>query len=215
MFTGIIEETGIIKDISRKGDTHRLSVCLPKKPDTIKIGDSISVNGACLSVVGLEKNHLLFDITEETFRNTSLRHMKADDIVNIERSLGWKARLEGHFVLGHIDGARKIRSIKKGAHPHMDITILPGDKIYVVKKGSIAIDGISLTVGALYETAVRVFLIPHTQSNTNLKHKKAGDEVNIEFDILGKYVKNRLLYGKNGSSAVTEELLKNSGFICL
>ena len=213
MFTGIIDETGIIKDISRKGDTHRLSVCLPKKPDTVKIGDSISVNGACLSVVGIEKNHLLFDITEETFRNTSLRHMKTDDTVNIERSLGWKARLEGHFVLGHIDGARKIRSIKKGAYPHADITILPGDKIYVVKKGSIAIDGISLTVGALYESAIRVFLIPLTLRNTTLKYKKAGDEMNVEFDILGKYVRSSLLYGKNGSSAITGGFLKNNGFI--
>ncbi len=213
MFTGIIEQTGIVKDLLRKGDTRRLSVYLSKKQDSVKIGDSIAVNGVCLSVVEIKKDHLLFDIIEETFRNTSFRRMKTNDIVNVERSRAWKERIEGHFVLGHVDGARKIRSIKKDARPCIDIAISPGDNIYLAKKGSLAIDGISLTVGALYESVIRVFLIPHTLRGTTLKYKSAGDEVNIEFDILGKYVRNSLLYGKNESPAITGNFLKNNGFI--
>lgn len=213
MFTGIIEQTGIVKDISIKGDTRQLSVYLSKKADSLKIGDSISVSGVCLSVVTFEKNNLIFDVTEETFKNTSLRRAKTNDIVNIERSLKREGGLDGHFVLGHVDGTRKIKALKKDSRPYTDILIFPDDKPYVVKKGSIAIDGISLTVSEVYESAIRVFLIPHTLENTNLKHKKAGDEVNIEFDILGKYAQKRLLCEKNGSSRLTEEFLKNHGFI--
>jgi len=214
MFTGIIEQTGIIKDISRGSGTRRLCVHLSKKPESAKIGDSVSINGVCLSIIEIEKNHLSFDIMEETFKNTSFRRAKANDIVNVERSRAWKERIEGHFVLGHVDGARKIRSIKKDAGPpYVDIAVLPGDKIYLVKKGSLAIDGISLTVGALYESAVRVFLIPHTLRNTTLEYKKTGDEINVEFDILGKYVESNLLYGKNTSGAITGDLLRNNGFI--
>jgi len=213
MFTGIIEQTGIIKDISGGGGTHRLRVYLSKKQDSAKIGDSVSVNGVCLTIAGIEKHHLLFDIMEETFRNTTFRRMKTNDVVNVERSRAWKERIEGHFVLGHVDGARKVKSIKKDAHPCIDIAILPGDRLCLVKKGSLAIDGISLTVGALYESAIRVFLIPHTLRSTTLKYKKAGDEINVEFDILGKYARSSLLYGKSALPAVTEDLLKNNGFI--
>jgi len=213
MFTGIIEQTGVIKNISRSGYAHRLRIYLPKKPGAAKIGESVAVNGVCLSIVGIEKDHFLFDIVEETFEATTFRRAKTGDIVNIERSRAWDDRIEGHFVLGHVDGARRIRSIKKDAHPCVDVSILPADKIYLVKKGSLAVDGISLTVGALYENAARMFLIPHTLRSTTLKYKKASDEVNVEFDILGKYVRNSVPYEKNVPPAITGTFLKNNGFV--
>lgn len=191
MFTGIIEKTGIIKGISKKMDTHRLTVYIKKELDSVKKGDSIAVNGACLTVVDIARNRLTFDIMEETFRNTSFRYMKNNDVVNIEKALLWQSRLEGHFVLGHVDRVGKLMAIKKYSRPYIDVAVAPDDKIYVVKKGSIAIDGISLTIGEIYANMIRAYLIPYTLLNTNLKYKRRGDAANIEFDILGKYVQQK------------------------
>ncbi len=213
MFTGIIEQTAVIKSIAGRGGARRLGVYFAKNPEAVKIGDSISINGVCLTITGVEKKYLSFDITEETFKNTTFRRAKINDVVNVERSRAWNDRVEGHFVLGHVDGSRKIKSMIMGHSPYMDLAILPADRLYLAKKGSIAVDGISLTVGSIDESAVRVFLIPLTIRATNLKYKKTGDEVNIEFDILAKYTHNRLLYGKNSAGAVTESVLKNNGFI--
>ncbi|UCD55474.1 MAG: riboflavin synthase [Candidatus Omnitrophota bacterium] len=213
MFTGIIEQTGIIKNLSKKKDIYRLDIYIKKNLDSIKAGSSVSINGVCLTVVDLRKNHVIFDIMKETFLNTSFRHLKNNDVVNIESSLKWAPRIDGHFVLGHIDRIQRIKSIEKHTRPYIDVTLAPDDKIYIVKKGSIAIDGISLTIGEVYKDKVRAYIIPYTLKNTNLKYKKKGDPVNIEFDILGKYIHNSLLYKRDIKLVLTKESLKKNGFI--
>lgn len=213
MFTGIIERTGLVKNISKRYNTYQLTVDIGKYLGAVKKGDSISVNGVCLTAVDIRKNQLVFDLMEETFTNTSFRYIKNRDMVNIERSLGWQSRLEGHFVLGHVDGTRKIKTIRKEVHPYIDISIVPDDKIYIVEKGSIAIEGISLTIAEVYASYFRVYIIPYTLANTNLKYKKTGDQVNIEFDILGKYIHNRESYKNNKLPLVTKGLLESKGFI--
>ena len=213
MFTGIIEKTGHVKKVKKEKDTHRLVISVRDISESAKIGDSISVNGACLTLVARKNNLFSFDITEETFKGTTLRFLKVNDIVNVEQALKATSRLEGHFVLGHIDSAEKLKAIKKGTHPYIDVTISSDDKKYVVEKGSIAIDGISLTVGRIYNDRIRIFLIPHTYQNTNIAHKKSGDWVNVEFDVLGKYVLKNAQAGKKNRRPVTSELLKNAGFV--
>jgi len=213
MFTGIIEQTGIIKNLSKKKDVYRLAVYVKKDLDSIGTGDSISINGACLTVVDVRKNHIIFDIMGETFLNTSFCHLRNNDVVNIERALKWEGRLDGHFVLGHIDRVQRIKSIEKHTHPYIDVTIAPDDKIYLVKKGSIAIDGVSLTIGEVYKDRIRAHIIPYTLKKTNLKYKKKGDPVNVEFDILGKYIHKGPLYKEDRHPVLTKESLKKSGFI--
>jgi riboflavin synthase len=213
VFTGIVNRTGIVKGISRKRDTHRLEISTKPRTDSVKEGDSLAINGTCLTLVDMKGNTLLFDIMQETFAKTSFTHLKRNDVVNVERSLGWKARVEGHFVLGHIDSVQKIKAIKKAPRPYMDVSVAKDDRMYVVRKGSVAIDGISMTVGDVFTDAIRVYIIPYTLENTNLKYKKRGGWVNIEFDILGKYIKNRQCYGKEAASAVTKGFLKDRGFI--
>ncbi|MFC1576434.1 riboflavin synthase [Candidatus Omnitrophota bacterium] len=213
MFTGIIEETAIIEGISKKANTYRLALRFRKTPEEIKIGDSVSVNGACLTVVEIKNNVLSFDIMGETFRNTSFRYARNGNVVNTERSLKSQSRIEGHFVSGHVDAAKKIRSIKRVPNPSIEVPVAPGDKRYVAKKGSIAIDGISLTIGDVREGSITAYIIPHTLESTNLKFKKPGDWVNVEFDILAKYVQDRPKGQKSVSPGVTEKLLKNNGFI--
>ncbi len=213
MFTGIIEQTGIIKNLSKKKDVYRLDIYIKKDLDSIETGDSVSINGVCLTAVDVRKNHLIFDIMGETFLNTSFCHLRNNDVVNIERALKWEGRLDGHFVLGHIDRVQRIKSIEEHAHPYIDVTIASDDKIYIVKKGSIAIDGVSLTIGEVYKDRIRAYIIPYTLKKTNLKYKKKGDPVNIEFDILGKYIHNSVLYKKDRHPTLTKESLKKSGFI--
>jgi riboflavin synthase len=215
MFTGIVEETGVIRSLSRKKDAYRLNILTGKRLASLKEGDSLSVNGTCLTAVVINENSLFFDIMEKTFANTSFRYSKKGDVVNVERSLEEDARLEGHFVLGHVDGVRRIKAIRKeGRHAYIDVGIAKADKIHIVEKGSITIDGISLTIGDISENRARVHIIPHTLLNTNLRYKKAGDRVNIEFDILGKYIQRQSLYRKEpAASGVTKSFLKDKGFI--
>ena len=213
MFTGIIEQTGIIKNLSKKKDVYRSAIYIKKDLDSIVTGDSVSINGVCLTAVDVRKNHIIFDIMRETFLDTSFCHLRNNDVVNIERSLEWESRIDGHFVLGHVDRVQRIKAIEKHTHPYIDVTIAPDDKIYIVKKGSIAIDGISLTIGEVYKDRIRVYVIPYTLKKTNLKYKKKGDPVNIEFDILGKYIHNSVLYKKDRHPALTKESLEKSGFI--
>ena len=213
MFTGLVENVGRIKSVSRKNDICRLEILTKQKLDDVKIGDSISVSGACLSVVGIKDRSLSFDIMAETIKNTSFRQLKNNDVVNVERSLRVNSKIGGHFVLGHVDSVQKIKEIKRQRESYIDVAIAKNDRAYVVKKGSIAIDGISLTIGEIHDDKIRVYIIPHTLHNTNLKLKKKGDVVNLEFDVLGKYALNRS-FGKKGKPAsITEEFLKIKGFI--
>jgi len=191
MFTGIVETTGYIKGLFRKKDVYRLKILAGQKMGSLREGGSVSVNGICLTLTQIKGKFLFFDVMKETFAGTSLKNSKYNDVVNIERALQWDGRLDGHFVSGHIDGVRKIKTINRHSRPFVDVSIEKGDRPSIVKKGSIAIDGISLTIGDIYEDRFRAYIIPYTLRLTNLKYKKRGSPVNIEFDILGKYAQNK------------------------
>ena len=212
MFSGIIEETGFFKGLSRAKDAYRLKIATKKSPGPVKKGDSLSINGACLTLAGITSNLLLFDVTGETFARTSVRHLRHNAVCNIERALQWKSRIDGHFVSGHIDGVRTIKNISRRGGFEMDISIDKNDSARIVEKGSIAIDGISLTISGVYDDRIRLNIIPFTLLNTNLQYKKIGDKVNVEFDILGKYAE-RARSGKKEAPVVTAGFLKSRGFI--
>jgi riboflavin synthase len=192
MFTGIVEGIGKVKKISK--DTKNRSaiqmiVDLGKHGKNLKIGQSVALNGVCLTVTKLSKTGCTFEMIEETTKKTDLGNLKPGGIVNIERSLKAGDRLEGHFVLGHVDGVGIIKKIlKKPKEVQVWFEVPKNLSKYVVKKGSIAMDGISLTVVDVKNNLASICLIPHTIEVTNFKTKNIGDKVNIETDILGKYI---------------------------
>ena len=192
MFTGIIEGIGKIEKISKNTKNKsaiQMTVNLKKHAKGLKIGQSVALNGVCLTVTKLSKSSCIFEIIEETTKKTDLGNLKIGGIINIERSLKAGDRLEGHFVLGHVDGVGIIKKIlKKPKEIQIYFEIPKKLSKYVVKKGSIALDGISLTVVDIKNTLACVSLIPHTMNITNFSTKKVGDKINIETDILGKYI---------------------------
>lgn len=191
MFTGIIEGLGIIKKFDKNTKTRsaaKMQVDLGKLAKGLKAGHSVAINGVCLTVTKISKNHAEFEMIGETIKKTDLDALELGDKVNIERSLKVGERMEGHFVLGHIDDIGKIIKIEKKPTEIKFWIELPKDLArYVVKKGSIAIDGISLTLVDVIKNKISVCIIPHTMKITNLGSKKIGDKVNIETDVLGKY----------------------------
>ena len=192
MFTGIVEGIGKIITIN-KNTTNRsafqMIVDLGKHSKGLKIGQSVALNGVCLSVTKISKNKCSFEMIDETIKKTDLGNLKIGGIVNIERSLKVGDRMEGHFVLGHVDGVGIIKKIeKKPNEVKLWFEIPKKLSKYVVKKGSIALDGISLTVVDVKKNNASVCLIPHTMNVTNFNSKKVSDKINIETDILGKYI---------------------------
>ncbi len=212
MFTGIIEELGIVKSLEKKASSAVLSVQTKKvSPDTA-LGDSMSVNGTCLTVVQNIAGVLKFDVSAETLKKTNIGNLKPDDRVNLERALKASSRLGGHFVIGHIDCTSKIKGKAKIENTvKIEFEIQPAFSKYIVPKGSIAVDGISLTVGEVFKDSFTVYIIPYTFDNATLGFKKEGDIVNIELDILAKYT-DKLLSAK-GESSMTKEFLTEHGFI--
>jgi len=192
MFTGIVEGIGKIEKISKNTKTRsaiQMTVNLGKHAKGLKIGQSVALNGVCLTATKLSKSNCIFEMIEETTLKTDLGNLKPGDIVNIERSLKTGDRLEGHFVLGHVDGVGIIKKIQnKPKEVQVWFEIPKKLSKYVVKKGSIAVDGISLTVVDVKNNLASVCLIPHTMEITNFKTKNVGDKLNIETDILGKYI---------------------------
>lgn len=192
MFTGIVEGTGTIEKIEKNPKNRsaiNMTVDLDKQAKGLKIGQSVAVNGVCLTVTKISKNKCNFEMIEETTKKTSLGNLKTGSTVNIERSIKAGDRMEGHFVLGHIDGVGTIKKIeKKPKEIKIWFDIQKQLARYVVKKGSIAVDGISLTVVDVMNNHISVCLIPHTMKVTNFNSKKIGDKINIETDILGKYI---------------------------
>jgi len=192
MFTGIVEGIGKVKKISKTTKNRsaiQMIVDLGKHGKGLKIGQSVALNGVCLTVTKLSKSGCTFEMIEETTKKTDLGNLKPGGIVNIERSLKVGDRLEGHFVLGHVDGVGIIKKIqKKPKEIQIWFEVPKNLSKYVVKKGSIAMDGISLTVVDTKNNLASVCLIPHTLEVTNFKTKNIGDKVNIETDILGKYI---------------------------
>jgi riboflavin synthase len=199
MFTGIIEDLGEVSYVSRSKNKNaqpslRLRMDIGRLSKGLKSGSSLSVNGACLTITRLHKHEASFDLVEETVARTCLKLLKVRDKVNLERSLKIGDRLEGHLVLGHIDGIGKIEKILKCASQTKIWFKLENIKLLdsIVPKGSIAIDGISLTVVDITLESISVALIPHTLNHTTLGFKAVGDYVNVETDILGKYITGKL-----------------------
>ena len=186
MFTGIIEEIGKVKEVSGKKGVLILQTSFPD----LRTGESVSVNGVCLTVSRTEKDLASFDLSPETLKKTSLGKLNAGQPVNLERALRLGDRIGGHLVTGHIDGKGKILAIRKTG-PGKEVTILfPAEiKKYLAVKGSVAIEGISLTVSGVFGNRISVALIPYTLAKTNLGGKKVGDEVNLEVDIIARYLK--------------------------
>ena len=192
MFTGIIVGTGKVTKLEQKTKNRsaiQMTVDLGKYASGLKIGQSVAINGVCLSATKISKNKCIFEMIDETTKKTDLGNVKAGSTVNVERSLKVGDRLEGHFVLGHIDGVATITNIEKKPK-EVKIWFKVPKKLtkYVVKKGSIALDEISLTLVDVKQDTVSVCLIPHTINVTNFKSKKIGDKLNIETDVLGKYI---------------------------
>ena len=193
MFTGIIVGEGKVTKLAKPKSRSaiQMTVDLGKYAKGLKIGQSVAINGVCLSATKISDKKCIFEMIDETTKKTDLGNVKAGSVVNIERSLKVGDGLEGHFVLGHIDGVATLTKIEKKPKEVKFWFKVPKKLVkYVVKKGSIALDGISLTVVDVKKDLASVCLIPHTIKVTNFKSKKVGDKLNIETDILGKYIKN-------------------------
>ena len=192
MFTGIIEGLGNIVSFDKKTKNRsaaKMKINIGKAAKGLKIGDSVAINGVCLTAVSISKGITEFEMVGETIKKTNLGSLERGDKVNIERSLKVGERLEGHFVLGHVDGIGIISKIEKQSNQIQIWIKLPKElSKHVIKKGSITVDGISLTVVDVLKSQFSVSIIPHTMQITNLSYKKVGDKVNIETDILGKYI---------------------------
>jgi riboflavin synthase len=218
MFTGITEHTGKIESITARGDGGRLRVALTNAAaiaSGMKLGDSISVNGCCLTVVEFDAGHFSADLSGETLRRTSLGEKKAGDLVNLERPLAAGARLGGHLVQGHVDGTGRVTELSPEGDNNWWLSVrVPEDlRRYVAEKGSIAIDGISLTVARWVDGVSSIAIIPFTYEHTNVQKMAMGDLVNIECDILAKYVES--LLGKRVAtpeSRLTVSQLVEEGF---
>jgi len=193
MFTGIVEEAGTVAKIKPTVRSIQFTVRMRQCGKGLKVGDSVAVNGCCLTVVKLTRNGrqtlAQFDLLQETWKRTNLQYCHSGSLVNLERSLRANGELGGHFVTGHIDGVGRITRWERAGQDHVLDISAPRDVIrYIVFKGSVAVDGISLTVAAVKKGGFRIWIIPHTFEVTNLREREVGDHVNLEGDIIGKYV---------------------------
>lgn len=225
MFTGLIEEIGTIRRIYRQGQAMVLTIGARKVLEGVQLGDSIAVSGVCLTVVAFDEASVSMDVMPETFRKTNLKQLSAGSPVNLERAMSAGSRFGGHIVQGHVDSVARIAS----RHNEENAVVFriepetPSALRYVLDGGSITVDGISLTVVNVEERAFTVSIIPHTLAETVLQHKKAGDTVNLECDILGKYVERLLTYrapagerpteGAKAASGLTASFLADNGFM--
>ena len=204
MFTGIIEEIGHVNNVKKGTASAILTIQAEKVLEGTHIGDSIAVNGVCLTVTGIYDNTFTADVMHETLNRSSLGKLVSGSAVNLERAMAADGRFGGHIVSGHIDGTGKVVAITK-----TDIGILK----YIVEKGSVAIDGISLTVAKTDSQSFSVSIIPHTAGATTLSLRKAGDVVNLENDIVGKYIEKFITFEKEKpKSGITKEFLLKNGF---
>jgi riboflavin synthase len=214
MFTGIIENKGRVLRVEYRGQEERLTLEIPMDLTDLKLGDSINMNGVCLTVVEKKEQAIGVDLSLETLEKTILGKLKEGDKVNLERALRLTDRLGGHIVTGHIDGIGVILEKRRERDfLGLRVRIPPSISRYVVQKGSIAIDGISLTVNQCQGEEIQITLIPYTIEKTTLIDKKVGDQVNVEADILGKYVEKMLDRGVGESERVDLSFLKKHGFV--
>ena len=213
MFTGIIEEVGTVQSVepSGNGAGAKIKIRAQKILEGTKVGDSVAVNGVCLTATFIGADFFCADVMAETLRRSNLKSLKAQSPVNLERAMAADGRFGGHIVSGHIDGCGAIKKIEREGNAVWVYVAADEDILrLIVQKGSIAIDGISLTVAKVSGADFAVSIIPHTGKETTLLLKKQGDKVNLENDIVGKYVQK--LLGVGGSSRITEEFLKERGF---
>jgi len=210
MFTGLLETKETVSSVTNTGNGVRLSVTQQADFD-LQLGESVSVNGVCLTVIK-HKGEISFDVSPETLKSTNIGELKVGDKVNLERALKLSDRLGGHLVTGHVDGTGTIRD-KKLSGEYTFYTFDSSEEIlkYIVQKGSIAVDGISLTVVGLDNRSFSVAIIPHTLTATNIGEKGMGDRVNLEVDIIGKYVE-KFVAGKESVSGLAN-MLKEKGFV--
>lgn len=216
MFTGIVEEKGTVVSMNKGGSSTRLSIKAKKIFSDLKMGDSVAVNGVCLTVAGLAENVFTADIMNETLGRSSLGGLRVNDNVNLERAMAADGRFGGHIVSGHIDGMGKISAIQKdGNAVWYEVSANPKLMRYIVEKGSVAIDGISLTVAKVEKDSFSVSVIPHTAKETVLSAKGVGDTVNLENDVVGKYVERLLNVGspkEESKKSLTIDFLHKAGF---
>ncbi len=214
MFTGIIEEVGKVKSVQRSRSTAALEIEASHVLVGLRLGDSVSVNGACLTIRRHSSRDFMAELSEETLNRSSLGELRPGSLVNLERPLLPTSRLGGHFVQGHVDGVGKLLAMRRQEEFAVAEFSLPvGIRRYVVNKGSIAVDGISLTVAALKGESFEVAVIPHTLENTNLQSCRPGDSVNLECDVLAKYVESFLDRRQLPSdSRITVEYLRERGY---
>lgn len=208
MFTGIIEELGKVKSLKRTSRESRLVISAKKIMEDLHIGDSIAVNGVCLTVVLFTEGEFTVDVMNETFMRSSLGNLRIGDEVNLERAMPANGRFGGHIVSGHIDGTARIKACFDDGNAKW-YEIAAGSELLdgIVMKGSVAIDGISLTVSKVSAQSFSVSIIPHTLDATVLKNKRPGDVVNIETDVIGKYVKQ---FVNGGKESVYDRISKGS-----
>ncbi|WP_198471066.1 riboflavin synthase [Acetomicrobium sp. S15 = DSM 107314] len=213
MFTGIVEEIGKLKSIRREGETITLEVEAPLVSKDMALGSSVAVSGACLTVVGIRGGIFIAEMMEETAKKTKLSFLRPGDLLNLERSLKPSSRLDGHIVQGHVEGVGVISKVASGKRTKT-MWIKTEEEIsrYIVPKGSIAVDGVSLTVIEIEGSTFSVGLIPATLESTTLGKAREGDQVNIETDILGRYIE-RFLHSSESGSHLTWEKLSRYGWI--
>ena len=193
MFTGIIEEVGSVVEVSDSKDLRTLRLRARGVLDDIQLGSSITVNGVCLTVVAFDQQHFTVELVRETLDRTSLKDVTVGSIVNLERPMRADGRFDGHIVQGHVDCAGRIVKFNRdGDNRNLEVEFPASASRYVVEKGSISIDGISLTITAVQGSVFGVAIIPHTFENTNLRMAKPGDLVNLEFDVIAKYVEKMM-----------------------
>jgi len=212
MFTGIVEDQGKVLKVELRGQEKRLTIELPAELTEIQVSDSINVNGACLTVVEKRGQMIRVDLSSETLQKTTFSDVRGGEKVNLERALKLSGRLGGHIVTGHIDGVGIIVDRREGSgFLHLTIRIPKDVSKYTVQKGSLAVDGISLTVNECTNEEVGMTLIPYTLSKTTLTGKRVGDRVNVEVDILAKYVEKML--GRGTPGQLDFAFLKEHGFL--
>lgn len=218
MFTGIIEEIGIIRNIVKGSRSIKLTITAKKVLENTNLGDSIAVNGVCLTVTALGKDGFTADVMPESMSKTNMGRLKPGDRVNLERALTLSSRLGGHIVSGHIDGVGDIINMEKDDNAvRVTLTSVPKVMKYIVSEGSVALDGVSLTVAHLGDNDFTVSLIPHTAQVTTLLDKKVGDKLNIENDVVGKYVERLLSFSDKDkvvekNSAISLKFLRENDF---
>ncbi len=216
MFTGLVEEIGVVQSVLKGTKSAKIVVKANEVLDGIKLGDSISTNGVCLTVTDFKSNTFSVDVMAETMRRSSLKNLASGDKVNLERALRLGDRLGGHLVSGHIDGTGVISSFDREDNAYWITIQTRADLLkYIVHKGSVAIDGVSLTVAYVDERVFKVSIIPHTKDVTTLLDKSIGDEVNLECDMVGKYIEKLMNFNQkadDSKSNIDMEFLKKHGF---